>query len=53
MFTLAHISDLHLGPLPKAESWSSYFSKRAIGYLSWRLRRQKRTSTLMHRITSH
>lgn len=41
MFTLAHISDLHLGPLPKAESWNSYFSKRAIGYLSWRLRRQK------------
>ena len=21
MFTLAHISDLHLGPLPKAEAW--------------------------------
>jgi len=41
MFTLAHISDLHLGPLPKAENWNAYFSKRAIGYLSWRLRRRK------------
>jgi 3',5'-cyclic AMP phosphodiesterase CpdA len=31
MFTLAHISDLHLGPLPKAEGWKSYIGKRAIG----------------------
>jgi 3',5'-cyclic AMP phosphodiesterase CpdA len=58
MFTLAHISDLHLGPLPKAESWNAYFSKRAIGYLSWRLRRRKIhdplvVAALAQDITSH
>jgi 3',5'-cyclic AMP phosphodiesterase CpdA len=41
MFSLAHISDLHLGPLPKAEAWNDYLGKRAIGYLSWTLRRRK------------
>jgi len=41
MFTLAHISDLHLGPLPKAEGWKDYVGKRALGYLSWTLRRRK------------
>lgn len=38
MFTLAHLSDLHLGPLPGGE-WTDYLSKRAIGFLSWRLKR--------------
>lgn len=41
MFSLAHISDLHLGPLPKAEAWNDYLGKRAIGYLSWTLHRRK------------
>jgi 3',5'-cyclic AMP phosphodiesterase CpdA len=40
MFTLAHLSDLHLGPLPKAEFWSDYLGKRAIGYLSWKFKRR-------------
>jgi 3',5'-cyclic AMP phosphodiesterase CpdA len=40
IFTLAHLSDLHLGPLPRGDIWKDYFGKRAIGYLSWRLRRR-------------
>ena len=39
MFTLAHLSDLHLGPLPRAASRRDYLSKRAIGYWSWNLKR--------------
>jgi 3',5'-cyclic AMP phosphodiesterase CpdA len=41
MFTLAHLSDLHLGPLPRGKSWRDFASKRAIGYWSWHLRRHK------------
>jgi 3',5'-cyclic AMP phosphodiesterase CpdA len=41
MFTLAHLSDLHLGPLPRGTSWRDFASKRAIGYWSWHLRRYK------------
>lgn len=41
MFTIAHLSDLHLSPLPRAASAREYISKRAIGYLSWTFRRQK------------
>jgi 3',5'-cyclic AMP phosphodiesterase CpdA len=41
MFTLAHLSDLHLGPLPRGKSWRDFASKRAIGYWSWHLRRYK------------
>ena len=35
MFTLAHISDPHLGPLP-AVRWRDLASKRAFGYANWR-----------------
>ena len=38
---LAHLSDVHLGPLPAAASWTDYLNKRAIGYMSWRFRRRK------------
>jgi 3',5'-cyclic AMP phosphodiesterase CpdA len=41
LFTLAHLSDVHLGPLPKAESWRDYLGKRAIGALSWRWKRRE------------
>jgi 3',5'-cyclic AMP phosphodiesterase CpdA len=40
MFRLAHLSDLHLGPLPPADSLQDYFNKRAIGFLSWNLKRR-------------
>jgi len=38
MFTLAHLSDPHLAPLP-APRWSELASKRVTGYLNWKRRR--------------
>ncbi|HET7715102.1 MAG TPA: metallophosphoesterase [Bauldia sp.] len=35
MFTLAHLSDPHLGPLPPVR-WRDLASKRAFGYMNWR-----------------
>jgi len=34
MFTLAHLSDPHLAPLP-APDWVELFSKRITGYINW------------------
>ena len=39
MFTLAHLSDPHLAPLPEPR-WSELIGKRATGYLNWRRRRR-------------
>lgn len=39
-FTLAHLSDLHLGPLPRGALWRNFALKRTVGYLSWRFNRQ-------------
>lgn len=39
MTTLAHISDVHLAPLPPVR-WSELTNKRITGYLNWRFRRQ-------------
>ena len=39
-FRLAHLSDLHIGPLPRVTP-GALFSKRALGYLSWRVRKQR------------
>jgi 3',5'-cyclic AMP phosphodiesterase CpdA len=39
MFTLAHLSDLHL-PLPAPPPWRALASKRILGYLSYRLKRK-------------
>ncbi len=39
MFTLAHFSDPHLGPLPKIRP-VELFGKRFFGYLSWTRRRR-------------
>ena len=41
MFSLAHLSDLHLGPLPRGAAWRDFALKRQIGYLSWRFKRHK------------
>ena len=38
MFTLAHISDPHLGPLPDVR-WRELASKRLIGYANWQRKR--------------
>jgi 3',5'-cyclic AMP phosphodiesterase CpdA len=40
MFRLAHISDVHLGPLPKIRK-RELVSKRITGYLNWRRNRAK------------
>jgi 3',5'-cyclic AMP phosphodiesterase CpdA len=39
MITLAHISDVHLAPLPPVK-WTELMNKRITGYLNWRFRRQ-------------
>src|SRR6185369_3819675 len=39
MFSLAHISDPHLGPLPKV-GFGDLASKRALGYFNWRRNRR-------------
>ncbi len=39
MFTLAHLSDPHLGPIP-APHWRELLNKRLTGYLNWRRKRQ-------------
>jgi 3',5'-cyclic AMP phosphodiesterase CpdA len=38
-FTLAHLSDPHLAPLP-APRWSELMSKRVTGYINWRRNRR-------------
>ncbi len=43
MITLAHISDVHLAPLPHVR-WTELANKRALGYLNWRLRRHNSLS---------
>jgi len=37
--TLAHLSDVHLGPLPKSAVWKDFSPKRIVGALSWKLNR--------------
>lgn len=38
MFTLAHLSDVHLAPLPRPR-WDQLFGKRLLGYMNWQKRR--------------
>jgi 3',5'-cyclic AMP phosphodiesterase CpdA len=40
MITLAHISDVHLTPLPAVKPLE-LFNKRITGYLNWKLKRQR------------
>jgi 3',5'-cyclic AMP phosphodiesterase CpdA len=40
MFTLAHLSDPHIGPIPLV-SWRAPMNKRVVGYVNWRLRRHR------------
>lgn len=40
MFTLAHLSDVHIGPLSRASSWRDYLGKRALGKFNWHRRRR-------------
>ncbi|MGH6819917.1 MAG: metallophosphoesterase family protein [Methylocella sp.] len=41
LFTLAHLSDVHLGPLPRGALWQNFQLKRPVGFLSWHLKRRK------------
>ena len=40
MFRLAHISDVHLGPLPSV-SYRELASKRVVGYVNWQRNRRR------------
>src|SRR5258707_3683460 len=39
MFTLAHLSDPHLAPLPQP-NWSELIGKRVTGYINWQRKRR-------------
>jgi 3',5'-cyclic AMP phosphodiesterase CpdA len=53
MITLAHISDVHLAPLPPVR-WRDLASKRLMGYVNWRLRRHSRLAgTGLHTLVQH
>jgi len=39
MFILAHLSDIHLSPLPEP-NWQQLASKRILGYLNWKQNRK-------------
>lgn len=41
MFTLAHLSDLHLGPLPAGSAHRHFALKRTLGVMNWRLSRHR------------
>ena len=41
VFSLAHLSDLHLGPLPAGSMRRHFALKRSIGALNWRLNRHR------------
>jgi len=53
MVTLAHISDIHLAPLPPVR-WSELMNKRITGYINWRLRRRSSLSgDGLHNLVQH
>ena len=39
--TLAHLSDVHLGPLPPSAAWRNFAPKRIVGSLSWHFKRKR------------
>ena len=43
MFILAHLSDIHLAPLPRPNPFE-LLSKRGLGYINW-LRKKKDTGS--------
>jgi 3',5'-cyclic AMP phosphodiesterase CpdA len=40
-FSLAHFSDVHLGPLPQGSTLANFSPKRIIGAISWAMKRRK------------
>lgn len=49
MFTLAHISDIHLGPLPRTRFYQ-LMNKRMLGYLNWQRRRFQHKRELLDQL---
>ena len=41
VFSLAHFSDVHLGPIPQGATFADFSPKRVVGALSWAFKRQK------------
>ena len=39
-FSLAHFSDIHLGPLPPGAAWGDFRTKRLLGAVSWHWNRR-------------
>lgn len=53
MITLAHISDIHLSPLPKMRL-SDFAGKRITGFLNWKLKRHGEMNTeTLSRLVAH
>jgi 3',5'-cyclic AMP phosphodiesterase CpdA len=53
MFRLAHISDVHLGPMPKVH-WTNLLSKRVTGYINWqRNRASEFSSSVLNQLAAH
>ena len=48
-FTLAHLSDVHLGPIPRPRS-TELFGKRMLGFLNWQKRRRQYSRTRLDRL---
>ena len=48
MFRLAHISDVHLGPLPDV-TYRDLASKRMVGYVNWQRNRRRFLHDGVHR----
>ncbi len=51
MFTLAQLSDIHLGPLPRV-SFHQLISKRALGYINWYRRRGQHRREVLDRLVN-
>ncbi len=49
MFRLAHISDVHLAPLPQP-GFSQLFNKRITGYLNWQRRKHNLVEGILERL---
>jgi 3',5'-cyclic AMP phosphodiesterase CpdA len=53
MITLAHISDIHLSPMPEL-GWRDLMGKRLTGYLNWKIKRHgELNSETLGRLVAH
>ena len=50
-FTLAHLSDVHLGPLPRPRS-TDLLGKRMLGFINWQRRRRQYSRIFLDRLMS-